>query len=481
MPAGDYPESPWRDDIAWLIDEERRAEFDTGRHFESEYYLTISFMPPTDRTAKTESMFLDREEHSDKVNYGDHLAQFVQETDRAIDLLKSLMPECGTLDDGETLTFLHSCISEKRHPIKPPEAPVFLDAILVDAPLSGGLEPMLGDSHLRTITVQGFPPASEPGFLDELNALGFTYRWTTRFVALDKAKATKELNKYRRQWFAKRKSIAALIKETLFNEESVLVDADADNKAADADAALQELGADDVAFGYFTASIVLKDTDRDIVEGQAREIERVLNGRGFSTIRESINAVEAWLGSLPGHLYANIRAPLIHTLNLAHLAPLSAVWAGEAWNIHLNGPPLLSATTQETTPFRLSTHIGDVGHTMVVGPTGAGKSVLLSLMALQFRRYPSAQVFAFDKGRSMRAAILSLGGEFHDLGSDQALSFQPLSDIDTDSSKARAQHWILGVLALEGITLDPTIKDAAWSALCNLAEAPRSERTLTGL
>ncbi|MEZ5930126.1 MAG: hypothetical protein R3C55_16810 [Parvularculaceae bacterium] len=214
---------------------------------------------------------------------------------------------------------------------------------------------------------------------------------------------------------------------------------------------------------------------------KAKEIERVLNGLGFVTIRESVNAVEAWLGSLPGHLYANIRAPLIHTLNVAHLAPLSAVWAGQAWNAHLDAPPLIQATTHETTPFRLTTHIGDVGHTLIVGPTGAGKSVLLALMALQFRRYKDAQIFAFDKGRSMRAAILSLGGAFHDLGSDDALAFQPLRDIDNDAGRARAQAWLLGVLAEEGVALDPAIKDALWSALSNLSNAPVRERTLTGL
>src|SRR3546814_4642938 len=78
--------------------------------------------------------------------------------------------------------------------------------------------------------------------------------------------------------------------------------------------------------------------------------------------------------------------------------PLSSVWAGPGRNAHLDGPPLLYAETSGSTPFRLSTHIGDVGHMLIVGPTGAGKSVLLALLALQFRRYNGAQVYVFDKG-----------------------------------------------------------------------------------
>ncbi len=480
--ASEYPASDFSNAAAFLVDEERRADFEAkGKRFESLYHLTFAWLPPSDRASKGEALFLQRETGARAPAWRDHLDRFRLETDRAIGLLAALLPHCAALNDAETLTFLHASISTKRHAVSVPATPIFLDALLADSPLSGGLEPMLGDQHLRIVSVNGLPPASEPGFLDELNRLGFAYRWTSRFIALDKQAATRELTKLRRQWFAKRKSIAAILKETLFNEQSVLLDADADNKAADADAALQELGSDDVAFGYFTASVVVADEEAATADAMAKEIERVISGRGFVTIRESVNAVDAWLGSLPGQLYANIRQPLIHTLNLAHLAPLSSVWAGPSWNDHLGGPPLLVATTEETTPFRLSTHVGDVGHAIIVGPTGAGKSVLLALMALQFQRYAGAQIFAFDKGRSLRAAILAQGGAFHDLGDAGGPVFQPLAHIDEEGARARGAFWLLGVLAQEGVTPDPSIRDALWSALGNLAEAPPRERTLTGL
>src|SRR5207244_12444646 len=96
------------------------------------------------------------------------------------------------------------------------------------------------------------------------------------------------------------------------------------------------------------------------------------------------------------------------TPHLAHMIPLSAVWAGPARDEQLGAPALFFARTEGATPFRFSLHVGDVGHTLVVGPTGAGKSVLLALMGLQFRRYPGGQVFAFDFGGSFLAAALSM-------------------------------------------------------------------------
>ena len=362
-----------------------------------------------------------------------------------------------------------------------------LDALLADEPLAGGLEPRLGAHHLRTLSVVGFPTATHPGILDELNRLAFPYRWSTRAILLDKTEAVKLLTKIRRQWFAKRKSIAAIVKEVMTNEASTLVDSDAANKAADADMALQELGSDDVGQAYVTATVTVWDEDPGLAGEKLRLVEKVIQGRDFTCMPEGVNALEAWLGSIPGHAYANVRQPPVSTLNLAHMIPLSAVWAGPARDEHFQAPPLLYGKTEGSTPFRLSLHVGDVGHTLIVGPTGAGKSVLLALMAMQFRRYRNNQIFAFDFGGSIRTAAIAMGGDWHDLGgslsagSEHSVSLQPLARIDDQAERAWAAEWVTAILAKEGVTIDPTAKEHVWSALTSLASSPAQERTITGL
>jgi type IV secretion system protein VirB4 len=483
--ALDYPEGHFPDPVSWLIDEERRSAFQAeGAHYESRFHLTLTWMPPTDGSDTLMRKFVQRPEAETGRDWRADLASFVQQTDQLLDLMHGFMPEVCALDDGETLTYLHRAISDRAHPVAVPETPIYLDALLVDTPLMGGLQPRLGDMHLRTVTVMGLPNMSRPALLDALNHQDFGYRWMTRFIALDKADATKVLNRLRRQWFSKRKSIAALLREILYNQPAALLDSDADNKVVDADLALQALGGDLVNFGYLTMTITVSDRDPERAEHKIRAVERIINGLGFTTKRESVNAVESWLSSLPGQVYANVRQPLVHSLNLAHLMPLSSVWAGPEANAHLHGPPLLHAQTSGTTPFRLSTHVGDVGHMMVVGPTGAGKSVLLALLCLQFRRYPGAQVFIFDKGFSARAAVLCMGGAHHALGAGEhrdSPAFQPLRDIDNSEERSWAAAWIAALLIQEKIVVDPTVKDAIWSALASLATAPREERTLTGL
>jgi type IV secretion system protein VirB4 len=479
-PAIRYVPSAFPDAVSWLVDRERSDEFASGAHFESGYTLTLVLLPPPESRARAGQWMIESAAPA-TVDWREHLTAFVTQTDRFLSLLEGVMSDIEWLNDEKTLAYLHSTVSTSRHPIEAPKIPFHLDALLADCALTCGLAPLLGDQHLRVLTVRGFPTATWPGLLDELNRLPFSYRWVTRFVFLDKHQAARELTKLRRQWFAKRKSIGALLRETIFQQEIPLVDSDANNKAADADAALQELGSDDVSFGYVTATVVVTDSDATVTEEKRKTIERTIQSRGFVTIHETFNAVEAWLSSIPGHVYANIRQPLISTLNLAHLMPLSAVWAGPERNAHLDAPPLIVTRTEGATPFRLVTHVGDVGHTLVVGPTGAGKSVLLALWMLQFRRYPNARVFVFDKGGSARACTLGMGGEHYHLGADHSIAFQPLGAIDEEHSRIWAAEWIGGLLAHENVEIDPDVKETVWSALGSLSSAPKAERTLTGL
>ncbi|MBW0152811.1 MAG: conjugal transfer protein TrbE, partial [Phenylobacterium sp.] len=419
-PAGAYPPGAFPEGVSNLVDHERRAQFDeAGAHFESSYFLTLVWLPPAEDAARAEAWLYEGRDQSG-VDGREQLAAFIDRTDRVLNLIEGFMPEAAWLSDVETLTYLHATIATRRHRVRVPETPMHLDAFLADQPLIGGLEPRLGEAHLRTLTVMGFPSQTWPGLLDDLNRLAFDYRWVTRAICLDKTDAAKVLGRIRRQWFAKRKSIAAMLKEIMTNEASALMDTDAANKAADADLALQELGSDLVGTAYVTATVTVWDKDPRIAEERLRLVEKVIQGRDFTCMAERVNAVEAWLGSLPGHVYANVRQPPISTLNLAHMMPFSAVWAGPERDEHFDAPPLFLAKTEGSTPFRFSLHVGDVGHTLVVGPTGAGKSVLLALMALQFRRYAGSQVFAFDFGGSIRAAALAMGGDWHDLGGSLA-------------------------------------------------------------
>src|ERR1700761_1967582 len=490
----DYPASAFPDPVSALIDDERRAAFEAeGTHFESRYFLTFTYLPPEEAVSTAESLLLENAPsgRGSEGMYRAALGAFLSTVRQIADILSAIMPEVRELDDDETLTYLHGCVSTKRHYVRRPDTPAYLDAFLCDDDFQGGLFPRLGGQYVRTISVRAFPTASSPGLLDRLNALGVAYRWTCRFMPLDKEDARKAVAAVRKRWFAKRKGVLALLKEAVTKEASVLEAPDAAAKAIDAEAAMAILGGDYASIGYFTPTVTLMDPDPDRLADRVREVESAINRMGFVCKVEDVNAVEAWLGSLPGQAYADLRRPLVSSLNLCDMIPMSAIWPGPSRNAYLTAecakrghasvqPPLLVARTAGTTPFRLDLHQGDVGHTMIVGPTGSGKSVLLNTIALQWLRYPEAQVFFFDKGASSRASALLSGGQFFVLGGDQTdLAFQPLADLEGPEDMNWAQEWVQDLVAAEGVTTTPAVKDAVWTALRNLAAGPAEQRTLT--
>jgi len=478
-PADPYPESAFSVDAAWLVDAERRDHFETSEPaFETDFSAALTWLPPADETRVLERWLFDGLARSGG-DWRGALESFRREAGAVLDLLADALPEAQPLGDEALLTWLHACVSPSAFPVARPEAPMFLDAGLADAPLTGGVAPRLGAHWLKVVSVRGLPSATRPGLLDALSTHPFEYRWSARWIALDKADAEQEIVRLRKRWFAKRKGVGVLLREAITKEETPLIDTDAMAKAGECDGALEALGAEACAFGYLTLTVSVLDLDPEAAAGKARAIEAALNAQGLLARVEDLNAVEAWLGSLPGEAYADVRKPLVSSLNLADLLPVSAVWAGPALDGALAGPPLALARTSGSTPFRLVLHVGDVGHAMVVGPTGSGKSALLSFLALQWFRYPGARVVFFDRGRSARAATLAAGGTWRALEPGAAFALQPLARVDEEGERAWAAEWLADTARLAGLEITPAVRDEIWTALGALADAPPAQRTLT--
>lgn len=472
--------------IAQQIEDERRAALAASPGFDSTHYLTFTYLPPDDRVRRAANFLISKPHYGERQAgsfYHEQLEAFERQVTQIVNILSTFMPNVHRLDDDETLSYLHDCVSERRLHVRAPSTPAYIDEFLTDSPLTGGLSPRLGRHFLKTVSIRAFVDRTLPCLLDGLNQLPIEYRWCVRYLPMDKDAAEKALKHLRRHWYSRRKDVVTLLKEFITKAESELTDTDALNKSQELSEALEALGADCCSFGQFTLTITTWDSDERVAEKFAQAIQRVCDGVGLVSRIEDFNAVQAWFGSLPGHAYADVRRPILSSLSLCDLIPLSSVWSGASWNDHLNGPPLAVVDTTGSTPFRLNLHQSDVGHAMLVGPTGSGKSTFLCFLAAQFLRYPGAQVFYFDKGRSCQPMTLAMNGQFHDLSADApTISFQPLGTLDADGELAWAHGWLIDLLAGEGQEMTPALKEQLWSALSNMATAMTvPHRTLTTL
>jgi type IV secretory pathway VirB4 component len=241
-----YPACDFPNPVAAMIDQERRDAFTAeALHFESQCFLTFTYLPPAEGMTRLGDFFIERPNKTggDGVSYHAHFDHFMGQVDQVVNLMASFMPGVHPLDDSETLTYLHSTVSDRRLIVAVPDVPFYLDEMITDRPMTGGLSPKLGSRFLKTVSVRAYVNRTLPCLLDRLNELPIEYRWVGRFLPMDKTVATKSLNKLRRQWFSKRKGMTTLLKEAVTKQESKLEDSDSLNKAQDVDDALQELGA----------------------------------------------------------------------------------------------------------------------------------------------------------------------------------------------------------------------------------------------
>ncbi|WP_249549346.1 VirB4 family type IV secretion/conjugal transfer ATPase [Escherichia coli] len=493
-PAPNYAErglSAFPDRLTAAIEEERRRHFESlGTMYEGYFVLTLTWFPPLLAQRKFVELMFD-----DDATAPDRKARtrgLIDQFKRDVRSIESRLSSAVSLtrlkghkivnEDGTTVThddflrWLQFCVTGLHHPVQLPSNPMYLDALVGGQEMWGGVVPKVGRKFVQVVALEGFPLESYPGILTALGELPCEYRWSSRFIFMDQHEAVKHLDKFRKKW---RQKIRGFF-DQVFNTNTGPVDQDALSMVADAEAAIAEVNSGIVAVGYYTSVVVLMDEDRTRLEAAARDVEKAVNRLGFAARIESINTLDAFLGSLPGHGVENVRRPLINTMNLADLLPTSTIWTGNANAPCPMYPPLSPAlmhcVTQGSTPFRLNLHVRDLGHTFMFGPTGAGKSTHLAILAAQLRRYAGMSIFAFDKGMSMyplaagiRAATKGTSGlHFTVAADDERLAFCPLQFLSTKGDRAWAMEWIDTILALNGVETTPAQRNEIGNAIMSM-------------
>lgn len=476
--------SHFTDPVSSAIDEERRRFFESlDTLYEGFFIVTLTWFPPLLAERKfVELMFEDDAEVLTKKAQTTHLIEsFKKECQNfesrlgAALSLERLCAEKIVQEDGSIVThdnflrWLQFCITGINHPVILPKNPIYLDALIGGQDLWTGVIPKIGRHFIQCVAIEGFPLESESGILTALGELSIEYRWSSRFIFLDNHEAIKELEKYRKKWKQKIRGFF----DQLLRRESGVVDEDAVDMVLDAANAIAETNSGLVGQGYYTSLVVLMSEDRALLEESARYLEKMINAKGFTARIETINTMDAYLGSLPGHGVENLRRPLINTLNLAHLLPTSTIWTGQneapSPLFPPLSPPLMHCLTNGNSPFRLNLHVRDLGHTIVFGPTRAGKSTLLGILALQWRRYIGARIYAFDKGKSMLPTCKAAGGTHYTIAAkDEQLAFAPFQFLETQADRAWAMEWVDNILALNGVYTTPTQRNEIGYAILSM-------------
>jgi type IV secretion system protein VirB4 len=267
------------------------------------------------------------------------------------------------------------------------------------------------------------------------------------------------------------KTLKTYIREILTREESGQANRQRLALSAEASEAAGDMGLGRVKFGWHNLTVLVYGHSQDAAEQNVQMAANALRRMGFVTIRERFHLLPAYAGTLPGQWMEPVRWHFLGTDNIADFAPIRAFFEGETTNPHYSTQSgriescLTVLPTEQATPFYFNFHQGDVGHTLVVGPTGSGKSVFCNFLMAQFRKYDPGFVFIFDKNQSCKIPTLLQGGTHIDLTGGHDIMLNPMALVGRKESWSWLAGWLEILLTSRGHQLSSDDEREVWKSI----------------
>lgn len=469
--------------ISALIDDERRMQYQGEFYFKTTHYLTITWKPEQFIESKLRYFAI---EGQDKQTSGfeEQLKQFDKTLQQFTGFLKRSLVSLSPLIDNELVSYLHYCITGYSYQLAKPKTGTFLDCYVAEA-FQGGFEPRIAGKYIKVLAIDDLPSYSYPCILEALSYFPIEYRWTNRFICLDRLTARAYLKRYERNWSSKAIGVMGVLRESLGLDAKR--DEDAQATANQLKAAQIDNSAGQIGYGFYNSNLILIHEDKKFLERISEEIINHIQQLDFRVRDENINAVEAFLGSLPCHGDYNLRKMLQDTHFIAHAFPVSSLYQGInkapcQKDGYKNQAPLLFTATKGSRPFILNLHISDVGHTAMLGPTGSGKTTLNALLMASHRKYPGSRIIVLDKDHSNRYSILSLSGRYLDPDTDQ-FQLGVLSRVHPDHPDQieKAIEWLSDCCRVQGVQVTPARQKLLREAVERLSLDAQSYKNLDHL
>jgi type IV secretion/conjugal transfer VirB4 family ATPase len=326
--------------------------------------------------------------------------------------------QIAVLNQQGQFTFMRRLLNyETSHIAGRPQSTQFLDYQVVNSNIEAERDHLkVGVHHVRVLTMKEVITETRPLVLDSLLKIPANFMVCTEWTPLPADKARKEVNKRRRHFNMSKTGFVSQIANdaTKTNTRDVLVD---ESKQADIDNlgdCLRALG-EGQSLGDFSLSIVLYGDSKAQVNHLVGEFVSVFTNADGNLFTETYNQLNAYFAVVPGNYALNLRKLYLLNSNYADLSFLFTILPGEIRNVHLGTEYLAVLETDNSTPYFLNLHNGEVAHTLILGMTGSGKSYFCNFLLQNAQKY-NPLTFIFDIGASFQSLTTIFGGSYLNVG-----------------------------------------------------------------
>ena len=300
-----------------------------------------------------------------------------------------------------------------------PQSTQFLDYQVVNSNIEAERDHLrVGDHVVRVLTMKEAITETRPLVLDALLKIPVSFMVCTEWTPLPTDKARKEVNKRRRHFNMSKTGFVSQMGNDAgnTNPRDVLVD---ESKQADIENlgdCLRALG-DGQSLGDFSLTIVLRGKEKRELDQLIGEFTSVFTNADGNIFAETYNQLNAYFATMPGNYALNLRKLYLLNTNYADLSFLFTILQGEKTNAHLGTEYLAALETDNSTPYYLNLHNGEVAHTLILGMTGSGKSYFCNFILQNAQKY-APLTFIFDIGGSFQSLTHIFGGSYLNVGQD---------------------------------------------------------------
>lgn len=188
---------------------------------------------------------------------------------------------------------------------------------------------------------------------------------------------------------------------------------------------------------------VYGDTPEEVLAGrsQINQLKMV----GITPVWPKHTMVQHWFGHFPG--FDSMTRPqrllsgeisLLTTFQHTPTGKLRSDW-GEG--------PIAMFETIDGSPYAFNFHISDaeqaLGHCVVIGPSGQGKTTIVTFLAAMALRHPDMKAFFFDRGQGCEVITRALNGSYVFFNNNEnGNGLNPMQLEDTPKNRVFLKEWL---------------------------------------
>jgi type IV secretion system protein VirB4 len=416
------------------VEHEWKRKYASHKGYINELYISIIRKEDTKGAAIFQYLLNKFEQSADKSAWEEYMHEAETElnevVDRILNTLRDYNPKVLSTYEtsvgyfSEILSFLGGMVNcGADAPMRVPN--IDINKYLVNNRLYFGAKSIeargpSGSKYAGILSVKEYGPTTYAGIFDSFLQLPFEFVMTQSFSFVNRQIAINKMQ---------------LKQNRLIQAEDKGV-----SQIAEITAALDMATSGDIAFGEHHLTVMCVADNLKALENNLSIAHVELANGGINPIREHVNMEACFWGQFPGNIDYVVRKSTINTLNLAGYASFHNYPIGKEKNNHW-GDAVTVLDTTSGTPYYFNFHVRDVGHTLIIGPTGAGKTVLMNFLCVQAQRF-KGRMFFFDKDRGAEIFIRALEGRYTVIEPKYPCYFNPLQLDDTGENRTFLLEWL---------------------------------------